>query len=150
MTSGDDGDLPPGFELSLNCTGPDPLPETELRRALGRVLAQADADVHELSVTFLADAEIRGLNARWLGHDWVPDVLSFPLGPPLLGDVYVGYDQAVRQAAEHGVPVEEELVRLAVHGTLHLLGHDHPEDPDGRQCAEMTRIQEAVVREVFG
>jgi probable rRNA maturation factor len=146
------GDPPAGCEVTLNAPGGDALPEARLRTALDRVLGGATGlrAEGELSVTFLADAPIRELNLRWLGHDWVPDVLSFPLDAPLLGDVYVGIEQARRQAAEHGVPVDEELVRLAVHGTLHLLGHDHPDDAEGRAGAEMTRLQEAVVREVFG
>jgi probable rRNA maturation factor len=104
----------------------------------------------ELSITFLEDDPIRALNRRYLDHDWVPDVLAFTFPePPPLGDVYVGLDQAVRQARDEGVPLEEELVRLAVHGTLHVLGSEHPEAPEDREASEHYRIQEAVVREVM-
>jgi probable rRNA maturation factor len=146
------GEPPARLDVMLNAPDGGVLPEAVLREAVGRVMERASVppDRTELSITFLADGPIRELNLRWLGHDWIPDVLSFPLGPPFLGDVYVGIEQAHRQAGEHGVPVDEELVRLAVHGTLHLLGHDHPDDARGRAEAEMTRIQERVVREVFG
>jgi len=108
-------------------------------------------DGDELSITFLEDGPIRDLNRVYLGHDWVPDVLSFTFPePPPLGDVYVGMDQAARQAMDEGVSFEEELVRLAVHGTLHVLGFEHPEDPGERAASEQYRIQEAVVREVMG
>jgi len=148
----DEGGYPrsPGVEIVLSAPGEEPLPEGPLRRALETVLAGEGVESGELSVTFLADEAIRALNVRYLEHDWVPDVLSFELAPPMLGDVYVGYEQARRQATEHGVPLDEELVRLAVHGTLHLLGHDHPDDPAGREASELYRVQEAVVREVFG
>jgi probable rRNA maturation factor len=141
--------LPPDVELLLSAPGGEPLPEARLQEALARVLALGEIHEGELSVTFLGDEAIRELNRSWLDHDWVPDVLSFPLAPPLLGDVYVGWEQALRQAREHGISHEEELVRLAVHGTLHLLGHDHPDDAEGRAAAEMTRLQERVVRQVF-
>lgn len=137
-------------EISLSAPGGEPLPEAVLRKALARVLADAGATDRHLSVAFLGDEAIRELNARWLDHDWVPDVLSFELDPPLLGDVYVGYAQARRQAEALGLPVEEELVRLAVHGTLHLLGYDHPEDPALREASEHFRVQEEVVRAVLG
>ena len=77
-------------------------------------------------------------------------MISFALGEDagLLGDVYIGLDQAARQADEAGVGVEEELVRLAVHGTLHLLGHDHPEGADRLQ-SPMFDLQERLVREVL-
>ncbi len=139
-----------GVTIELHAPGGESLPEALLREALERTLARGGVNEGELSVTFLADAPIHALNLRWLDHDWVPDVLSFPMDLPLLGDVYVGYAQALRQAEEHGVAPEEELVRLAVHGTLHLLGHDHPDDPDGRARSEHVRLQEEIVREVFG
>lgn len=138
-----------GVEIALAAPGGEALPEAHLRRALGLLLEREGVVSGELAVTFLADDPIRELNRRYLDHDWVPDVLAFELHAPLLGDVYVGIEQARRQAAEHGVPVEEELVRLAVHGTLHLLGYDHPEEAEGRLASEQARIQEALVQEVF-
>ena len=65
-----------------------------------------------------------------------------------VGDVYVGIEQAGRQAAEHGVPLDEELVRLAVHGTPHVVGHDHPEGPE-RLESPMFVLQERLVRDVM-
>ena len=50
-----------------------------------------------------------------------------------MGDIYVGVDQAARQASEHGVPDLEELVRLVIHGTLHVLGYEHSRAALGRE-----------------
>ena len=119
-----------------------------LHRIRGGSIDGEDGD--ELSITFLEDGAIRDLNRAYLGHDWVPDVLSFTFPePPPLGDIYVGVDQAARQAMDEGISFEEELIRLAVHGTLHVLGYEHPEDPGERAASEQYRIQEAVVREVM-
>jgi probable rRNA maturation factor len=78
-------------------------------------------------------------------------VITFPLeepGRPLVGDIYIGVDQARYQAAEHGVDMVEEIMRLAIHGTLHLLGWDHPEAGD-RSGSPMYVRQEALLREVL-
>ena len=102
----------------------------------------------ELSVALLDDGPMRELNREHLGHDRVTDVISFALYEPgerVLGDVYVGWRQAIRQAAREGVPVREEIARLAVHGTLHVLGFDHPEEEDARAGSEMYRLQESIV-----
>lgn len=110
-----------------------------------------DGPAGELSVTFLDDEAVRELHRRYLDRDRPTDVLSFALhddGEPLVGDVYVGVEQARRQADEGGVPLDEELLRLAIHGTLHVLGHDHPEGPE-RTESEMFRRQEALVRRVL-
>ena len=128
------------------------LPESLLERAARRTLHSEGLTEGELSITFLSDEEIRSLNQRWRGHDWVPDVLCFALHDPgeeLLGDIYVGVQQAKRQAEEHGVPEREELVRLVIHGTLHVLGYDHAEEWDDRDQGDLFRRQELLVRRVL-
>lgn len=124
-----------------------------LERAVRHVLAREGIDEGEVSLTLLADPAMQDLNRRWLAHDRTTDVLSFALhgeDEPLLGDVYIGWEQAERQSAEHGVPLAEELVRLAVHGTLHLLGHDHPDAADERAVSPFFQRQEALVAECLG
>lgn len=120
-----------------------------LADAVRTTLVDDGVDVGEVSVTLLDDEAIRDLNHRYLGKDVPTDVISFSLGEEtVLGDVYLGVDQARRQAEEHGVPLEEELVRLAVHGALHVLGHDHP-DGDERTVSPMFERQEALVRRIL-
>jgi probable rRNA maturation factor len=106
------------------------------------------ADEAEVELTLAADGEMERLNFDHMGERGPTDVLSFPLhewalngreshlsdddgvsppGPLLLGDVVIDLDQALRQAAEGDWGVVEELVLLAIHGTLHLVGHDHAE-----------------------
>ncbi|MEX0856469.1 MAG: rRNA maturation RNase YbeY [Gemmatimonadota bacterium] len=136
--------------MVLNSPDGQPVPTALLERAIGATLSEEGVQEGEVSVTFLTDSPILDLNRRWLGHDWIPDVLSFALhdpGEPPIGDVYVGVDQAARQAREHGVSHEEELVRLAVHGTLHILGYEHPEeDPES---SPLFQKQERLVQQVM-
>ncbi len=122
-----------------------------LEHAVRAVLASEHAAPAEFSLTLLDDEGIRALNARYLGKDHPTDVIAFSLGTDAhpLGDVYIGADQARRQAEELGVPVNEELVRLAVHGTLHVLGHDHPDGPE-RMNSPMFQLQERLVRAMLG
>ncbi len=105
----------------------------------------------ELSLVFTDDEHIRQLNRDWRKKDKPTDVLSFPQDFPekafeewlitpeaqlmvalrkcknchLLGDIVISVDTAKRQAKEYGVPLEEEIKRLIVHGLVHLLGFDH-------------------------
>jgi len=88
------------------------------------------------------------LNREWKRHDRPTDVLSFPLPGPdgrLTGDIYICPAVARLQAAEFGVPPREELLRLVVHGTLHVLGYDHSEGPD-RTRSPMWRRQERYLK----
>jgi probable rRNA maturation factor len=121
-----------------------------LEAAARAVLDRHQTDEAELSITLLDDDGIAALNRQYLAHDDPTDVLSFPLyeeGETVVGDVYIGADQAARQAATNDVPLVEELVRLTVHGVLHVLGHDHPAGAD-RVDSEMWRLQEDIVQQV--
>ena len=120
-----------------------------LRQAIEVTLSD-DGRPSEVSLTLMDDDAITGLNRDYLGKDRPTDVIAFSLGTEdaPLGDVYIGYEQAVRQATELGVVLKEELVRLAVHGTLHVLGHDHP-DGEERLKSPMFVVQERLVRTVL-
>jgi|SRR5512134_1909573 probable rRNA maturation factor len=126
------------------------LPVATARRIARQVVAWEGATA-EVAVTFLGPVRMRRLNRDHLGHDAVTDVISFGLPTPdgsLLGDVYICQAEARRNASVHDVPVREELIRLVVHGTLHVLGLDHP-DGDARTSSPMWRRQERYVRRIL-
>jgi rRNA maturation RNase YbeY len=103
-----------------------------------------------LSVAFVTDRHIAALNREHLGHSGPTDVISFgfarfePRGA-VVGDVYIAPDVARRNARAQGDGVREELLRLVVHGVLHVLGHDHPED-ESRYESAMWKRQERLLR----
>jgi probable rRNA maturation factor len=106
-----------------------------------------------LSITFLGNAAIARLNARHLRHRGPTDVISFGFRTagkrsPVVGDIYVAPAVARANALAHGVPVREELARLVVHGTLHVLGYEHP-DADARTKSPMWKRQERVLARVM-
>lgn len=124
-----------------------------IEKAVRHALADGAVGAAELSVTLLDDAAIRAMNRDYLDRDRVTDVIAFTLESDddsvgLMGDVYIGAEQAIRQAEEWTVPVPEEVVRLAIHGTLHVLGHDHPEGEERSESA-MFRAQERLLKAVL-
>jgi probable rRNA maturation factor len=115
-------------------------------RAVEAALADREVADAEVSVTFLDDEGMAALNREWKGRDAPTDVLAFSLyseGEPPLGDVYLGVDRAAEQGAEADEPPARELARLAIHGTLHVLGLDHPEE--GRERSELWQDQERIL-----
>jgi probable rRNA maturation factor len=112
-------------------------------RAVGLVLERERRAVR-LSIAFVGPDRINALNARWKGVDRPTDVLAFALDHPdggLTGDVYICPAVATREAAQRGIARREELLRLVIHGVLHVLGYDHPED-ERRTRSAMWRRQE--------
>jgi probable rRNA maturation factor len=137
----------PEVEVSLGEGVEPPVSPARVEAAVRSVLRAEGVERGELSVALVGDAEIAALNRRYLGRDRPTDVIAFHLhdpGDPPLGDVYVGVEQAARQAAAYGATAEEEVLRLAVHGTLHVLGWDHPEGEE-RSASPMFERQEALL-----
>ncbi len=105
----------------------------------------------EVHVLVTDDAQIRNLNRDYLDIDRPTDVLSFPdgdrlpSGEILFGQIVISLETARRQCAELGHDEVRELEELVLHGTLHLLGHDHEGD-DG----EMDELELRLRRELLG
>lgn len=118
-----------------------------------RVLAWEGARGARVEIALLDAAAMRRLNRRATGRRGLTDVIAYALPVPggLLGDVYVCPEAAARwvaRAERGGGALFEELVRLTVHGTLHVLGYDHPDGP-GRTRSAMWRRQERYVRRLL-
>ncbi|MFQ5704281.1 MAG: rRNA maturation RNase YbeY [Gemmatimonadales bacterium] len=130
----------------------DTLPAADVRRAVLAVLDGEHVGAADLSVTFLSSQRMRGLNRRTFGRDRATDVIAFALPHPgtTVGDVYLCPSVARRTARELAVPENEELLRLVVHGTLHVLGYAHPEGDDRRELSLMWRVQERYVHKLRG
>ncbi len=123
--------------------------ERRLAAVARRVLGWERAGGTRVELTVLDAAAMRRLNRRAKGRRALTDVLAFALPQPdgrVVGDVYVCPAAAERFVATTGRrSLDEELIRLAVHGTLHVLGYDHPEGP-GRMRSAMWRRQERYVQ----
>jgi probable rRNA maturation factor len=99
-------------------------------------------------VAIVGDRTIRILNRDYLQKDRPTNVISFSmqegegaaLNPDLLGDIVISADTAAREAEEGGMPFEERLVFLLLHGILHLTGYDH--ERSGEQEAERMEAKE--------
>lgn len=128
------------------------LPAVDRRLLCARarlLLGALQHSASELSVALVGDAEIAQLNETWRGVAGPTDVLSFSLVEGdhaerrggLLGDVVIGVETAARQARRARRSLDDEVARLLIHGTLHLLGHDHVRDEEARAMrAEERRL----------
>jgi probable rRNA maturation factor len=118
---------------------------------LVRAVLRAEGVKHALlSVTFLDARAMARLNREHLGHRGPTDVISFGLtalpGAPVVGDIYISPEVARENARAHGAGVREEIARLVVHGTLHVLGHEHPTDDDRTASPMWTRQERLLAR----
>jgi probable rRNA maturation factor len=116
-----------------------------LRRAIAEAAGMAATTGGELAIVLTDDSAIRALNRDWRGKDQPTNVLSFPARNDLpaarlagagwgrvrlLGDIVIAYETVAREALAEDRPFWHHLAHLAVHGFLHLVGHDHEADAE--------------------
>jgi probable rRNA maturation factor len=117
-----------GFELHLSAaSGREHLPF--LRRKLRQAHGLLNPPLRDLSVALVGERTMSRLHEQYMGIAGPTDVLSFelehdPRGRVTAGEVVVCVPQAVRQSRRRGHPVRSEVLLYALHGLLHLAGHD--------------------------
>lgn len=133
----------------------EPLSIDTLTRLAELVLESENLDSEtEMTLMLVTDDVIAGYNAQFMERQGPTDVLAFPLehatpgnppqrtlnGPPLnLGDVIISPSYVERQAVSNGTDPDDELHLMVVHGTLHLLGYDHPNDAQAEHMEQRER-----------
>ncbi len=115
--------------------------EAVANKAVGAALfGQEVGNDAEVSVLFTDDEQVRQLNRDHRGKDAPTNVLSFETGDPvLLGDIVLAFETVEREAAEQNKTFTNHTTHLIVHGTLHLLGHDHENDTEADEMEDKER-----------
>jgi probable rRNA maturation factor len=143
-----------------NVVEPSPITEATWAECFQIWIAQPNlglppASGYEITLRLTDDAEVQSLNAQYRHLDQPTDVLAFAaldediVLPPVLadipiylGDIIISICTAQKQAREQGHSLSTELLWLASHGFLHLLGWDHPDD---QSLAEMLACQDILL-----
>jgi probable rRNA maturation factor len=120
-----------------------PIDRGRMRAIVRAVLDGENEENAEISLAFVDNDTIHGLNRRYLDHDEPTDVLSFPLSVPgaerLSGELVVGAGVARVHAEERGHDVEAELALYVIHGLLHLCGYGDKTATDAAVMRERER-----------
>ena len=118
---------------------------------LARRVLQGEEGSLNVQIIFTNDHVLRELNRDYRRMDRTTDVLSFNIpGVPGVeaagGEIYISVPQARRQARRYRHVLAAELARLVVHGTLHLLGHDHKKPAEALLMRRRERHYLAMAR----
>lgn len=120
------------------------LPDTEgVIEWINRVVAGEDKRIGAVSYIFCDDDYLSELNVEYLNHDTLTDIITFPYSTsPIEGDIFISIDRVRDNAKDFGVPFEQELKRVIIHGVLHLCGYG---DKTAADAAEMRRKEDAAL-----
>lgn len=118
---------------------------------IGEVAARHDRKVRDVSYRFINDEEMLKANRQFVGHDYYTDIITFDYsrGDKIGGDILISVDTVATNAAKFGVTFERELLRVIIHGILHLCGIDD-KGPGEREVMEANENEALEIYDRIG
>ena len=120
------------------------LDERSVSRWIRAVAAEYGFSVGNVTYVFCSDEKELAVNRQFLGHDYYTDIITFDYttGSTLNGDIFISLDTVRSNAESIGVPFEQELYRILIHGILHLTGQG---DKTPETKAQMTHKEDLAL-----
>jgi probable rRNA maturation factor len=109
-----------------------------IKKWIKAVILKHERRVGDISFIFCSDEYLLSINREYLNHDYYTDIITFNYDDGLLinGDIFISCETVVKNAKEFNCSVEDEFLRVIIHGILHLIGFD---DTDDALQEEMTQ-----------
>jgi len=128
----------------FNDSGMKMLPRKSIVEYVTRTLVNEKVRKANINIVYVDSDGIMEINKQFLKHNYITDVISFNLedNEILLGEIYICADRALSQAEDYGVSLKREIERLAVHGSLHLVGYD---DSTAEEKEIMTKLENSYL-----
>ena len=122
--------------------------KTLLKQWITSVVVKKKRKVGEMAFVFCSDAYLLNINNQYLNHDTYTDIITFDyskedIKQPISGDIFISVDRIRENAAKYSKSLENELYRVIIHGTLHLLGYT---DKTKAAKGEMTKQVDACLK----
>ena len=120
---------------------------SKLEKLFKEIVLKENKKLGEIQLVFLKDQEILKINREFLSHNYFTDVIAFEYNKKgtISGDICIGTGSVARNAKQYKTLFQDELIRVIIHGVLHLLGYD-----DGiKESREQMKIKEDFYLEVF-
>jgi len=127
------------------------IPTNVLEEIVFLVCEEVKLKAQSISFIFSPDKDLAEMHGKYLDDPSKTDVITFNLDEESVeGEVYISFDRAKEQSIEFGVTFEEEIVRLMIHGILHLSGYDDIEEMDQKEMKNVeNRLVTLIVKKVL-
>lgn len=101
----------------------------DIKKWIRQVIRSEKKIPGDLSFIFVNDNYIKEINKEFLKHDWSTDVIAFDNshGNIVNGEIYLGIETIIANSRVYKTGIRNEVMRVMVHGVLHLIGYDDGE-----------------------
>lgn len=117
------------------------LSKSLIRKSLKILKSELSLKIAHLQINILNGADIIALNQKYLNHDYNTDIITFDyrvdLANPIDGEIFISFEDAQKNAEKYKVSLNNELIRLIIHGVLHLSGFDDKSPIEKRKMKKM-------------
>ncbi len=125
------------------------LRKANIHKVVGEITRTLHLKINDLEINFVDEKLIHDINKKYLQHDYSTDIITFNYSEDnsiLEGEIFISVDDAQKNAKKFKVLLENEILRLLVHGILHMIGYDDIEPNDRRR---MKRVENRLVKELW-
>ena len=132
-------------KLSVTNSTNRKLKKGEIHSFLTNLKSDLNFEIKSLIINFVTAEQIIPINDKYLGHNYSTDIITFNYSGEnytLDGEIFISLNDASFFAKEYKVSLENEILRLIIHGVLHLLGYD---DKDINDKKKMKRLENSLV-----
>ena len=120
----------------------------KVKKLVDTIIKSEGKTAGEISFIITSDDYLQSINREFLNHNYFTDVISFNygFGDNIAGEIYISEDTVRRNAVEYNVDFDNEMLRVMIHGVLHLAGYD---DKTAAERQEMRQLEDKWIKLFF-
>ena len=127
--------------LSVNYRGTIKIDKSLIHKIVKKLTEDLNFKISSMQINFVNSKEMTRINSKYLNHNYSTDIITFNYSGTkneLDGEIYISIDDVASNSKRFGVTFIEEVLRIVIHGFLHLLGYD---DKDRKDRVTMKRLE---------